>query len=982
MLAHFSNDMRDVTVVFPGKRAGMFLNREFAALSDKPVWTPRYCTMGDLFQSITSLQVADPLKCICLLHNVMQKVLGADYTETLDEFWSWGEVLMADFDDIDKHMADAKAIFTNIADQERLKNLDYLDEHQRETLMRFFGRFSLESSTRLQEKFLQTWSHMYEIYSTLHEQLLTEGQLWEGALFRHVAEQMQADDSLVERLLRDKQTIVFAGFNVLNSVEHTMMSTIQREGKARFYWDYDIYYCDPKADHEAGFFMKQNLRDFPSAISDTDAFDNFSHLRDVTFIACTSDNAAARYVNTYLNEELRIKNEELKMKDPLSTLNSSLLTHNSSLSVVLCNEALMQPVLHAIPESQKEVNVTMGFPLTDTPVYSIVMALLRLQIEGYDASLGRFRYPFEQALRRQPFFELLDEEQCFVYHGDDTSALLDYLLLHLRRIAANYAQIEEPGIFEQLYGETAYRIDRMLCLLRDPSIFNLQSSISPTTLRRLLRQMMLTAKMPFHSEPDRGLQVMGVLETRCLDFEHLLLLSAEEGNLPRTTHANSFIPANLREAFGLTTQRHRIAVYTYYFYRLVGRCQHLTCVYNESTSDGAQHEMSRFLRQMLAETDIPIRTLWLRCEPDPKASLPIQVEKTPEVMARLRQRYDQSLKQQGGEGITLSPSAINTYMACPMQFYLNNVLCIRREDEPEEGISADIIGNIFHDTAEFFYEWLQQRYGTDTITADMLCDKTFAIREAIQRTLQLMLHTAFDVSWFHPTEEFDRLPEIRRRYKKAMVNGQWLMVNEYKGTTLIAYNVLLRYLQVLIRYDARHAPFRIIGAEKERTIEFKTHNSTLKVGGRIDRIDEMDGRLRIVDYKTGAYKLKDKVKMENVVGLDKTHERYYLQTFLYALAEMEHIATSSKGKQEGSLPIQPVLFFPIKASGEDYDPSLKLDGEVVNDFGSQHAEVFREGLQNILDDIFNPEKPFTCTSDTKTCEYCELGLICGKGVTS
>ena len=317
-----------------------------------------------------------------------------------------------------------------------------------------------------------------------------------------------------------------------------------------------------------------------------------------------------------------------------------------------------------------------------------------------------------------------------------------------------------------------------------------------------------------------------------------------------------------------------------------------------------------------------------------------------------------------------------------MQFYLNNVLCIRREDEPEEGISADIIGNIFHDTAEFFYEWLQQRYGTDTITADMLCDKTFAIREAIQRTLQLMLHTAFDVSWFHPTEEFDRLPEIRRRYKKAMVNGQWLMVNEYKGTTLIAYNVLLRYLQVLIRYDARHAPFRIIGAEKERTIEFKTHNSTLKVGGRIDRIDEMDGRLRIVDYKTGAYKLKDKVKMENVVGLDKTHERYYLQTFLYALAEMEHIATSSKGKQEGSLPIQPVLFFPIKASGEDYDPSLKLDGEVVNDFGSQHAEVFREGLQNILDDIFNPEKPFTCTSDTKTCEYCELGLICGKGVTS
>ena len=300
MLAHFTNDMRDVVVVFPGKRAGMFLSRELALLSDKPVWVPNYCTMGDLFQSLTTIQVADSLECVCQLHNVMQEVLGADYTETLDEFWSWGEVLMADFDDIDKHLANAQAIFTNIADQERLKSLDYLDEHQRETLKRFFGRFSLEGSTRLQEKFLHTWSHMFEIYTMLHDRLLAQGKLWEGALLRHVTKQLQTDESLVQKLLEGKRAIVFAGFNVLNNVEHTMMSLIQRENKARFYWDYDIYYCDPKKEEfEAGFFMKQNLRDFPCAISDTEPFDNFRHLRDVTFIACTSDNAAARYVNSW-----------------------------------------------------------------------------------------------------------------------------------------------------------------------------------------------------------------------------------------------------------------------------------------------------------------------------------------------------------------------------------------------------------------------------------------------------------------------------------------------------------------------------------------------------------------------------------------------------------------------------------------------------------------------------------------------------------
>ena len=963
MLSHFTNDMRDVTVVFPGKRAGMFLSRELALLSDKPVWTPNYCMMGDLFQSLTTIQIADPLECICILHKVMQEELGTDYTETLDDFWSWGEVLMADFDDIDKHLANAKAIFTNIADQERLKSLDYLDKDQRETLERFFGHFALKNSTKLQEKFLQTWDHMFDIYTKLHKRLLAEGKLWEGALFRYVTEQMQADESLVQRLLEGKRAVVFAGFNVLNDVESTMMSLVQREGKARFYWDYDIFYCDPKKDYEAGYFMKQNLVNFPCAISDAAEFDNFSHLKDVTFIACTTDNAAARYVNTFINEELRKKNEELRVKDKSnqsdekSNSDSSLHILQSSLSVVLCNEALMQPVLHAIPESANEVNVTMGFPIADTPAYGIIMALLKLQIEGYDAERQRFRYPFVQTLRRQPLFELLQEEDCFIYQGNDTQKLLDYLLTLVRQIALHYAQIEEPNLFEQLYSETVFRIDRILCLLK--GLLPLGGEWEGATLRRLLRQMMISTKIPFHSEPDRGLQMMGMLETRQLDFDNILLLSVEEGNLPRSTHANSFIPESLRQAFGLTYQRHRIAVYAYYFYRLVQRCEHLTCVYNESTNDGVQHEMSRFLRQMLAETDIPIRTLWLRSEPDVKATLPLVVEKTDDVMERLRHRYDQNFS--GGEHIMLSPSAINTYMACPMQFYLNNVLRIRREDDPEEGISADIIGTIFHDTAEFFYEWLQQRFDTDTISADML---------QAPKILEPMLDTAFDVCWFHPTDEFDRLPVMRERFQKAMANGKWSMANEYKGTVLIAHDVLLRYLQELIRFDARYAPFRIVGIEAKRTIDIMVNGIRVRTGGRIDRIDATDKCLRIVDYKTGSYKLQDKVKMENVIGLDKGHVPYYLQTFLYALAEMEN--------PEATLPIQPVLFFPIKAASPDYDPSLKIDGEVVDDFGAQHAKAFREGLQNILADIFNPDKPFTCTTDAKACEYCKLGQICGK----
>ena len=956
LLSHFSNDMRDVVVVFPGKRAGMFLSREFALLGDKPVWAPTYCTMSDLFQSLTSVQVADPLECICQLHRTMQEVLGADYTESLDDFWSWGEVLMADFDDIDKHLANAQAIFSNIADQESLSNIDYLDDNQRRTLEDFFKHFSIEKNTRLKEKFLKTWKHMFEIYTRFHNSLLAEGKLWEGALFRHVTEQMQSDESLVQKLLDGKRAIVFAGFNVLNKVEHFIMTAVKRENKARFYWDYDKYYCDIEKNYEAGEFMKKNLSDFPNAISDADEFDNFSHLKDVTFIACSTDNSAARYANNWVEECAKSKADRK--------------------AIILCNEALMQPVLHAIPESEKEVNVTMGFPIADTPIYGILMALLRLQLDGYDGERKRFRNPFKLTLRRQPLFSLLNEEDCFKYCGEDTVRLLDYLLNLIRQIALHYAQIEKPNIFEQLHSETIFRLDKMLCLLKDltqdkdnPLV------ILPGTLRRVMRQMMMSAKIPFHSEPDKGLQLMGMLETRCLDFEHMLMLSVEEGNLPRNANANSFIPETLRKAFGLTTQQRRIAVYAYYFYRLIQRCEHLTCVYNESNSgDGGQHEMSRFLRQMLAETEIPIKTSWLRCKPMPNPSNLLKIEKTKEVMTLLRQRFDQGFV--GGRKQTLSPSAINAYMSCPMQFYLDKVLCIRQEDNQDEEISANIIGNIFHDSAEFFYERLQNRYATNDVTRDMLCDVNGSIKKEIVEELELILHTAFDVSWFHPTEEFDRLPVILERFPKAK---EFKVQNPYKGTTLIARDVLLDYLHKLILFDAQHASIHFIANEEDRTIELKVGDMRIKVGGRVDRIDEVDGHLRIVDYKTGSYKKEDKeIKMEHLVSLDeaalKNHKKNYLQTFIYALAEME--------EKESDRPIQPILFFPIKVGDPDYDPILKIGKNVVDDFANQYADEFKQGLQNIIADIFNPEKPFTCTTiDSQygsPCTFCKLQTICGK----
>ena len=546
----------------------------------------------------------------------------------------------------------------------------------------------------------------------------------------------------------------------------------------------------------------------------------------------------------------------------------------------------------------------------------------------------------------------------------------------MRQIALHYAQIEEPNIFEQLYGETLFRTDRMLCLLR--SLIENEDrplDILPATLRRLLRQMMMSTKIPFHSEPDRGLQLMGMLETRQLDFEHLLLLSVEEGNLPRNSYANSLIPESLRDAFGLTTQRHRIAVYAYYFYRLAQRCKHLTCVYNERCAEGVQHEMSRFLRQMLAETDIPIRTLWLRSEPEAKTSPTLEIKKTKEVMDFLLRRYDQNMHD--GEHIMLSPSAINTYISCPMQFYLDKVLRIRQEDNPEEGLANNTIGTIFHDSAELFYDWLQKEFDTDTITADMLCKKIeqdFVVRDVIKRQLQLILHVAFDVSWFNPFDGYDRMPELLRRLPKAK---KIAATNEYRGTVLIVHGVLMRYLLELIRYDASHAPFRIIGSEVERHLEIEIpspsgseENIKIKVGGRVDRIDEMGGRRRIVDYKTGTFKPEESVTMKKVMSSYESIAGYYRQLFIYSLAEAQ--------KKETTMPIQPILFYPSQAADRKYEPSLNIAKKDIDDFATQHGEEFREGLQSIIADIFDPEKPFICNGNENSCKYCKLSMICGK----
>ena len=962
LLQRFGTNMHDVTVVFPGKRASLFLNQELALASETPVWAPRYITMSDLFYSLSPYVKADPIESITSLYQIFSKtILSEEMQEeyTLDKFWGWGEIILSDFDDVDKHLADAKSVFLNVYELMELESLDYLTDEQKQTLKHFFQNFSTEGNSQLKERFLNIWSQMYNMYTQLREEQMQAGAVYEGAIFRNVIENLKEDDSPLQSLLEKRKAIVFAGFNVLNDVEHALMAAIQKQGKAIFYWDYDSYYVE-NPEHEAGVFMRQNLKDFPCALS-KEHFDNLRLLMDVTFISCNTDNAAARYAHQWLAES-----------------HDTIANHNS---VVLCNENLLQPVLHSLPPQVGKVNITMGFPLTDAPIYSFVMALLSLQTDGFDATQQRFRHPFVQVVQHHVYAPLVPEEQWLRYQATDNVQLLTYLIEMVQQVGMHFSGIQEPDVYEQLYIEAIFQTHRILTkFLQLTSRDENPLVVQHVTLRRLLRTLLCSTSIPFHGEPAQGLQVMGVLETRCLDFSHMLMLSVEEGMLPRNTQSNTMIPANIREAFGLTTPRHRIAVFSYYFYRLIQRTEHLTCVYNENCVGNSRHEMSRFLRQMLAETDIPIRTLWLKSESSIQDVESLSVPKTPEILQRMLERYDRNTS--GEKAIPLSPSAINTYMTCPLKFFLTHVSGLRADVDPQEGLNAPLIGDIFHDTAELIYKRIIQHTGSHIIQRNTLSE----VLNDMEGLVGPILDIVFDTIYFHPADRWNRTDEAWKMVCRDTRPG-----NQYTGELIIIRRVLMQYLTNLLRYDLRHAPFRIIATEIDKYFNITNPSPTpprgseqshvsprgdlegvrsvnVLTGGRIDRLDEMDGRIRVVDYKTG-YHVPSIKSMDDVTNTTGKHEGYFLQAFLYSCAVLQNDKPTS--------PLVPALFYPGKAYKEDYDPTLTIGKDVIEDFAPM-ADEFYEGLTHIIEQIFSPDYSFTQTPEIKDCANCDFKLLCGR----
>ena len=953
LFGKYGTELSDITVVFPNNRARLFFNEHLANVAKAPIWSPQYMTIQELFRQHSTLEIPDTLKLVNDLFSVYNEEVALK--ETFDEFYFWGEILLNDFDNVDKNIVNAENLFTNISEQAQfIDTFEHLTDDQKETLRVFFRNFSPDMRSELKERFMQLWESLLLVYKRFKEKLLSQGLAYEGMLNRMVIEQLRAEGA-------DKyqsKKYVFIGFNVLNKCECELFSILKNAGKAHFYWDYDTFYLDQKY-HEAGTFMRENLLRFPNELSKT-YFSQFNkgEKRRITFVSSSTGNAQAKFLHDFLN-----------MTKQSGTF------EDKDIAIVLCDESLLLPVLHSIPCHVKDLNVTMGFPLIQTPAYSLVKNLLEMQVAAeerksgflfrYDSIIPALKHPYiritvpessdliDYLTKNNRFYPALQElhktdNLSMLFTPAKTSGeLISWLLQIIRFVASYYKESvgdeknadEKELIYGDLYKEALFRIytqiNRLYLILENDRI-----KINFATLTKLLKNILSTITIPFSGEPVKGMQVMGFLETRNLDFRNVVLLSVNEGVLPNSGKESSFIPYNLRKGYGLTTIEHKNSLYAYYFYRFMQRAENITLVYNTATEGSNRGEMSRFMLQLLAETDFDIQMQDIRSNIRVAEPQAIEVKKTDEIVSYLISKYD--IRQ--NEEAYFSPSALNCLINCSLQFYFRYLLRLKTKEELTEEVKASMFGNIFHKSAEIFYR---------NKTGKIIQPEELASLSKNRKRLEEIVDFVFKTEYFK-LDAAAKMPE-------------------YTGEQLINRKVIVDFLQKLIQLDSQYAPFSIIKSEhtvsEETELDTQAGRVKVKIGGIVDRIDRKEDTIRIVDYKTGGTPCKP----SGIISLfeqGKNRADYIFQAFLYAVILNREF--------EGKHIVKPALLY-IHKAGKEYSPDICFTEDkksIVIDSISPYDKEFRTCLNKLICELFDKNVSFKQTMVVEKCRYCDYRGIC------
>lgn len=955
----------EVTMVFPNRRAILYFRKHLSALLEKPVFSPRLLTVEDFFGNFSSLKIPDKLELIYQLYKVYNGVLHPMAEEDrggVDQFYFWGDMLLRDFDEIDKYHINAVQLFKDLSHLKELdSSFDFLTEEQKEFLISFWGNFD-ENHSANKRKFLHLWRQLPEVYTAFKKELRLQGMAYEGMLHRDIAEQLLGGK--LDIPFKNVKSIKFAGFNALTIAEEKIISFFVEQG-AEVYWDMDDYYVNNDA-QEAGKFLREYQQHpvlkstFPQEIPSHGLFkkyyaDGDQKRHPVKIFGAAQPIGQAKLMAQVLKEEIA------KGIKPEETL------------VVLPDEKLLLPVLHGISESVEKLNVTMGFPLSSTPLFNFVELLMDLQISrkqdhfNHRPVLALLGHPYvvaadapssnakrkeilkhnwvhipknflgtEVQLHRLMFRELSDVSPT---HANNMAALIEYL----KDITTEIGSLKTVGAVDKEY---AFHFLKFFNRLHEVFASN-QSNIETHDERadiksflRLFRQLIRSHKIPFTGEPLKGLQVMGVLETRNLDFKNVFILSLNEGVFPSVGGKGSYIPYTIRKAYKLPTIEHQDAIYSYLFYRVLQRAENVSIFYNSETDVLGQGEMSRYLQQLIFESGIQVEKKVLHNSIQPQGIYPIVIKKNEQVMESLIKLNEGNSYFKG-----ISPSALNSYIECRLKFYFRHVAKIREPDEVEEELDARVLGNFLHDVMERFYKQIGERKRSRQIDPSDFMDYEVAIDSLIDEVF---------------IEAYRLSPE-----KKVKYEGQRLVVRE----------VVKRFAHRIIEMDKLYAPFTMEALEQEGLtfsvdIEHAPHRAV--VGGKIDRVDRKGDLVRVIDYKTG----KDKLNFESVASLfsrDANRNKAAFQTLLYALLYKHNSQHATP--QGDNVRLIPGLINRMNLFDEGFSFGLKVGKELITDVETLLPE-FEGRLKALFDELFDPEGSFDQTQDLENCRNCPYGQIC------
>lgn len=948
----YGQEISRYTFVFPNRRAGIFFQHYLSQIAGRPIFSPEILTVTDLFEKLSPYKKADRIEMLFLLYDIYIRVSSS--TETFDEFLYWGEMLLNDFDDVDKYLVDAQQLFRNIHDLKEIDaGFDYLTESQIEAIRRFWSNFLPIGENDKKKDFLEMWEVLFQLYTSLREQLHSRGMAYEGMIFRDVTERLANDTDY--KLPFEK--VIFVGLNGHSKSEETLLKYLHKRKIADFYWDYSSPLVrDPQ--NKASFFIDRNKMLFPTQLT-LEPEELSMDLPVVEVIGIPSAVGQAKYVHSIIRSLM----DEKQITSSTQAMNTAL---------VLPDENLLLPALYSIPGEIDKINVTMGYNLGNSSISGLMEHVFELQrnIRRSENYTGFYYKPVlailnhryitnvasdeakalrtniiqynktavsSQDLQGHSLFRLIFRP---VFNWQDIPDYLQSILSALNRtlsvneknegkeedINARSIDIECEFIVE--YYKTINKMDEALK--------NVSPEMSVDTYFKLLRKLIVGISVPFRGEPLSGLQIMGVLETRALDFDNLIILSMNEGIFPLKKAASSFVPYNLRKGFDLPTYEHQDSIFSYHFYRMINRAKRIYLLYDTRTEGLQTGEVSRYYNQIkhLYNNSFDIREKLAVYKVSSTESLAISIQKTPRIMEKM------NVFLQGGDK-RLSASSINTYLNCPLQFYFSVVENMEEEDEIAETIEASTFGTIFHS----IMEWLYEPFKGKMITADLLHNIS-----KNNKLLTEMIERSFAENYFK-SEKVKRL------------TGQNYLTGE----------VLRKYIRQVLATDAKLTPFVYIDSEERvRKDYLLPSGKVVSLKGIIDRVDEVKGHTRIIDYKTGKGVLRYK-KMKDLFDKEmKDRPKAVMQVFMYShLYLLDHPDKI----------LEPGIYYLRNLFDTKFDPDVisKSDrgDERITDFAEYRAE-FTEYFDACLEEIFDPQVPFSQTPTGEACKWCIFTNICKK----